>query len=91
MMNSIRYNAREQGADAAILKNASTRRDTILQEVPPSIDWVPVENVTAYRNKKGQTVYGTTTNYIPFYRPGYVLPITEEWTAIDAELIRFTK
>jgi len=88
LRDSILYNARANGADAAILRNTNSQQKTRLVTVPPRFNYIPVPG-PVYRNKKGEVYYGTT--YIPDFQPGYVFPSTWTITSIDAEMIVFKK
>jgi len=88
LRDSILYNARVNGADAAILRETNSRQQTRLVTVPPRFNYIPVPG-PVYRNKKGEVYYGTT--YIPDFQPGYVFPSTWTITSIDAEMIVFKK
>jgi len=88
LRDSIFYNARVNGADAAILRETNSRQQTRLVTVPPRFNYIPVPG-PVYRNKKGEVYYGTT--YIPDFQPGYVFPSTWTITSIDAEMIVFKK
>lgn len=87
LRKSMIYNARMNGADAVILKATSQRRQTSLVNVPPQMDWVPVNNY--YRGRKGR-VYGNTT-WIPVMQPGYVRAYTQDIMGINSEMIVFKK
>jgi hypothetical protein len=87
MRRAMIYNAQVNGADAVVLKSTSQRQQMSLVQVPPQMDWVPVSNW--YRDKKGNVWGGTS--WIPFYRPGYVQPIVDEITGIDAQMIVLKK
>ncbi len=88
LRDSILYNARANGADAAILRDTNSQQQTRLVAVPPRFNYIPVPG-PVYRNKKGEVYYGTT--YIPDFQPGYVFPTTWTLTSIDAEMIVFKK
>lgn len=88
LRDSILYNARVNGADAAILRDTNSQQQTRLVTVPPRFNYIPVPG-PVYRNKKGQVYYGTT--YIPDFQPGYVFPSTWTITSIDAEMVVFKK
>jgi len=87
LRKSMIYNARIHGADLVVLKNVNSRRQTTLVQVPPQVDWVPVPNY--YETKKGR-VRGYT-NWVPFFRPGYVQPVVDTITGIDAEMVVLKK
>lgn len=82
LLKSMEYNARIHGADAVLVKNVNTRQERQYNYVPPQMDWIP----QTYYYQKGNKTYGGT-NWIPFYRPGYVSQWIEDITAIDAEMI----
>ncbi len=88
LRKSMIYNAQINGADAVILKGVNTRQLRYLTQVPPQVDWVPVGNY--YRNCDNGEIYGGT-NWVPFFRPGYVQENIENITAIDSEMIVFKK
>ncbi len=89
LRDSILYNARANGADAAILRDTNSRQQTRLVTVPPRFNYIPVPG-PVYRNKNGEVYYYGTT-YIPDFQPGYVFPSTWTITSIDAEMIVFKK
>ena len=86
LRESMLYNARMNGADAVVLRDARSRTEWGLMQVPPRMDWVPGPG-PAYRNKKGDVYY--TTQWYPYFRPGYTMPVQETITGIDAEMIVF--
>jgi hypothetical protein len=83
LRKSMVYNAQIHGADAVVLKNATTRREVSFQRVPPQVDWVPT-----FRRGKGGKVYARR---VPFLRPGYAQRWVNVITTIDAEMIVFEK
>jgi len=83
LRKSMVYNAQIHGADAVVLKNATTRREVSFQRVPPQGDWVPT-----FRRGKGGEVYARR---VPFLRPGYAQRWVNIITTIDAEMIVFEK
>ena len=87
LRRSMIYNAQVNGADLVVLKNVTTRRETTLVQVPPQVDWVPVPNY--YETKKGRV--RSYTNWVPFFRPGYVQPVVDTVTGIDAEMVVLEK
>ena len=87
MRRSMIYNAQVNGADAVVLKATNERRQVSLVEVPPQMDWVPVSNW--YRDRCGN-VY-ENTSWVPIYRPGYVQPVVQDITGIDAKMIVLKK
>jgi len=88
LRKSMIYNARENGADAVILKSLKTRREEFFTDVPPQVDWIPVENYVSCRNNDGGRTY---TNWIPIFQPGYVRRSVVEISAIDSEMIVLKK
>jgi len=88
LRKSMEYNARQQGADAVILRSAQSRNRTTMVQVPAQFDWIPVSG-PAYRDRKGRVCYGTT--YVPIYRPGYTYPSTWTITSLVADMIVFKK
>lgn len=88
LRESMLYNARANGADAVLLKETSSRRETAIVNVPPRFNWIPVSG-PACRDKKGNVCYNTT--YIPDYQPGYSYPTSWTITGIDSEMIVFKK
>lgn len=83
LRKSMIYNAQVHGADAVLLKNVSTREKLNTVQVPPRIDYYPVQNY--YRGRHGK-VYGST-QWIPYFQPGYTQQWVDQITAIDAEMI----
>jgi len=83
LRKSMIYNAQVHGADAVVLKNVSTREKLNTLQVPPRIDYYPVQNY--YRGRHGK-VYGST-QWIPYFQPGYTQQWVDQITAIDAEMI----
>ena len=83
LRKSMIYNAQVNGADAVVLKNVATREKLNTVQVPPRVDYYPVQNY--YRGKHGK-VYGST-QWIPFFQPGYTQQWIDQITAIDAEMI----
>ena len=88
LRKSMIYNAQITGADAVILKGVNMRQQRYLTQVPPQVDWIPVGNY--YRNCRDGETYGGT-NWVPFFRPGYVQENIENITAIDSEMIVLKK
>lgn len=88
LRESMLYNARANGADAVLLKDTSSRRETAIVNVPPRFNWIPVSG-PACRDNKGNVYYNTT--YIPDYQPGYSYPTSWTITGIDSEMIVFKK
>lgn len=84
LRRSMIYNAQANGADAVILKNVNSRQQVSLVEVPPQTDWIPTTGY--YQRCKNGRVY-SYTNWVPFFRPGYVQPVVDTITGIDAEMI----
>jgi hypothetical protein len=80
LRKSMVYNARIHGADAVVLKSATTRREISLRQVPPQVDWVPIGS----RRGKHGMIY---SHRVPFVRPGYTQRWVDVITAIDAEMI----
>lgn len=87
MRKAMIYNAQVNGADAVVLKASNERREVTLVEVPPQTDWVPVTNW--YRDRCGDV--REYTNWVPVFRPGYVQPVVQEITGIDAKMIVLKK
>ena len=83
LRKSMIYNAQANGADAVILKNVSTRDRLNTVQVPPRMEYYPVQNY--YRGRHGK-VYGST-QWIPYFQPGYTQQWVDQITAIDAEMI----
>jgi hypothetical protein len=88
LRKSMIYNAQVNGADAVVLNKVNSRQQLSLIDVPPQVDWVPVPGY--YQRCRNGKVYGTT-NWVPFFRPGYVQPVTSTITGIDAEMIVLKK
>lgn len=92
LRKSMEYNARMNGADAVLLKDESSRTETIVQDVPARMDWEPVSTWVCTYDKKGRSNGGYyVTNYVPVYRPGYTQVSQVNWIAIDAEMLVFKK
>ncbi len=53
LRKSMVYNARVHGANAVVLKSATTRREISLRQVPPQVDWVPIGS---RRGKQGKVL-----------------------------------
>ena len=87
LRKSMVYNAQANGADAVVLKKVNSRQQLYLTEVPPQTDWVPVTNY--YQKCRDGETY-SYTNWVPFFRPGYVREDVAEITAIDSEMIMWT-
>lgn len=87
MRRSMIYNAQVNGADAVILKGTNERQQVALVEVPPQTDWVPVSNW--YRDRCGHV--RENTSWIPVFRPGYIQPVVQDITGIDAKMIVLKK
>ncbi len=86
MRKSMIYNAQIHGADAVLLRDASSNTQTSYVQVPPQFNYVPVTG-TYCKNGKSYTY----TNYVPVFQPGYVQPYSSTITAIDAEMIVLKK
>jgi hypothetical protein len=84
MRQSLLYNARANGADAVILREADETREFGIGRVPPRVEWVPVPG-PVYQTKKGRYYGGT--RWIPFMRRGYTYPMTWRQMAVEAEMI----
>lgn len=81
---SILYNARANGADAAVVRDMKTWRETYVTRVPPQTDWVPT---TTYYYSCG--VARPVITYVPIFRPGYLREWNEDKTYFEAEMIVF--
>lgn len=81
---SILYNARANGADAAVVKEVKTWRKTYVTSVPPQTDWVPM---TSYYYACG--VARPVVTYVPVFRPGYLREWNEDMMWFEAEMIVF--
>lgn len=84
LRKSMVYNGRVHGADAVVLKSATTRREISFRQVPPQVDWVPIGS---QRGKYGK-IY---SHRVQFVRPGYTKRRVGVITAIDAEMIVLEK
>lgn len=104
MMESIRYNARKNGADAAIMLDEQSHSEQHSYTVPGYTTTTPVTTYSsgsAYgsANYFGMDGYGyatssaygsgVSTTYVPQYHPGYTGVRTVTIQAIDALLIRY--
>lgn len=93
MRESMVYNARANGADAVILKNADSKQQVNYTEVPPRTDWVQVPGpVVAVNNGRGNNCnqnvsYVSYPTYMPIFQPGYVRRWVQTIIGIDAEMI----
>lgn len=93
MRDSILYNARSNGADAVILKNAASKEQVNYTPVPPRTDWIPMPGpVVAVNNGGGKkncnnVSYVSYPYYMPVYRPGYISRWVQTIIGIDAEMI----
>jgi len=88
---SLEYNARINGADAILLKDRESFRETVLTDVPPRVQMIPYTRYIAVPcgGKRGGWRWVPVTRYRPFIRPGYVDERVTHWTAVDAEMIIF--
>jgi len=91
MRKSMEYNARANGADAVLLKDANSRQDTRVAEVPPRWDYEPVTTYVNRQCGRGQSSYQPVTTYVPVFRPGYLQRYEVVITGIDAEMLKFKK
>jgi len=103
MIKAIEYNARQAGADAAILVDSSSTSHQYTYTVPGYVATQPVTTYTtglAYSagNYCGSRGYGyggstygssTSTTYVPVYNPGYTGVGTVVRHSIDALMIVF--
>jgi hypothetical protein len=87
LRKSMVYNAQINGADAVVVKKVATRQQVSSAQVPPRVDWVPVPGY--YRGRHGR-IYGST-QWVPYFQPGYVQHWVDQITAIDAEMIVIKK
>ena len=88
LRESMLYNARANGADAVVLKDATSREQVGLARTPSTVNWVPVPG-PVYQGRKGNTYYGT--QWVPIFQPGFVYPTSWTITAIDAVMIVFKR
>jgi len=88
---SLEYNARVNGADAILLKDRESFHETVLTDVPPSVQMIPVTRYIAvpYGGKRGGWRWVPVIRYQPFIRPGYVDERVTHWNIVDAEMIIF--
>lgn len=91
MRESMVYNARENGADAVILKAANSEEQTRYTEVPPRTDWVPVPGPVIVQKQGNKTYYQNFPTYIPVFQPGYVRRWVDVIVGIDSEMIVFRR
>lgn len=92
LRKSMEYNARVNGADAVVLKDESTRTETVVQDVPPQIEYVPVTTwVWSGNGRNGNCQSYPVTTYVPVFRPGYTQVSEVNWMAIDAEMLVLKK
>lgn len=104
MMDAIRYNARKNGADAAIMVDEAIRTEKYNYTVPGYTTTTPVtthSSGSAYgsANYFGSGAYGhasssvhssaTSTTYIPQYHPGHTGVKSVTIQGIDVLLIRY--
>lgn len=104
MMEAIRYNARKNGADAAVMIDESSHTKEYTYTVPGYTTTTPVTTYSsgsAYgsANYYGSGGYGhasgsaygsgVSTTYVPTYHPGYTGVDSVTITSIDAALIRY--
>lgn len=87
LRKSMIYNAQVNGADAVVVRKATTRRQTSLYTVPPRTDWVPS---TGWVQGKHGKVY-SYTNWYPIFQPGYTGAYTSEITGVDSDMIVLKK
>jgi hypothetical protein len=104
MIKAIEYNARQAGADAAILVDSSSNAQQYTYTIPGYVTTQPVTTYStgsAYgsANYYGAGGYGhgtgsaygssTSTTYVPVYNPGYTGVGTVVRHSIDALMIVF--
>jgi hypothetical protein len=92
MRDSMLYNARENGADAVILKDVNSKEQVNFTQVPPRMDWIPMPGPVVAVNNGGKknchnTAYVSTSTYMPVYQPGYTRRWIRTIIGIDAEMI----
>lgn len=91
MRESMLYNARQNGADAVILRDSTARQQMYFTEVPPMVDWVSVPGPVVVQKVGKKTYYSSYPNYVPIYQPGYTRRWVEQIVGIDAEMIVFRR
>lgn len=91
MRDSMIYNARANGADAVILKDANSKDRVNYTEVPPRTEWVPVPGPVIAVNNGGKHCnnqsYVSYPTYVPVFQPGYTYRWVQTIIGIDAEMI----
>ncbi|MFV0337969.1 MAG: hypothetical protein ACK5LK_06970 [Chthoniobacterales bacterium] len=86
---ALRFNAREQGADAAIIRKRTIDRNVSYYRVPPSVDYQPIWRTVYYRDRKGHLRVTDVVDYFPIFRPGYIGQNVVTSISMDADLIFF--
>lgn len=94
LRESMIYNARRNGADAVILRDATSREQVNYTQVPPSVDWVTVPGPVVAVNSNGRkgcgnVGYVTYPRTVPIFQPGYVSRWVQTILSINAEMIVF--
>jgi hypothetical protein len=105
MIKAIEYNARQAGADAAIMLSSSRSEHQYTYTVPGYTTTQPVTTYSSasaygtanYYGSYGYSGYGTSsaygsgvsTTYVPVYHPGYTGVGTVIRHSIDAEMILY--
>jgi hypothetical protein len=77
------YNAQIHGADAVLLRSATTRREVKIQHLPPRVDY--------YRASRRGEHGKIETHLVPYWRTEYPQRWVNDITAIDAQMIVFEK
>ncbi|MFV0415951.1 MAG: hypothetical protein ACK5NG_06245 [Chthoniobacterales bacterium] len=86
---AIRFNAREQGADAAIIRERRVDSNITSFEVPPSVDYRPFWRTVYYRDNRGRLCATEVVDYLPVYVPGYIGQELVVTTFMKADLVVF--
>ncbi len=91
IQRALVHNARQQGADAVILRRLAFDQRQTFNYIPPRTDTVPVSNVynQVVKNNKGQwvNVPQVYTTYVPVFRPGRTMVTEAQWTDVAAEMV----
>jgi hypothetical protein len=91
---SLEYNAQRAGADAMILRERETFRETTLVDIPPQMRWIPrvrYVRVTSGSGNNRTTRVVPVVRYWPIVRPGGVVSNTETWNNVSVDMIVFPK
>jgi hypothetical protein len=89
---ALERTARKHGADAIILREKKSFRETNLVDMPPTMRWVPVTRIVYVSSgpKNNRTTRAVpVTNFYPVFQPGFIAENVQDWTGVHAEFIVF--